>query len=50
MLQPAGLEKAVGAISVGFLKDPTDPQWANDAGFQGWVAWMKKYYPDGDMS
>ena len=26
--------KADGTISVGYIKDPTDPQWANDAGMQ----------------
>src|SRR5713226_928055 len=26
--------KLDGVISVGYLKDPTDPQWANDAGMQ----------------
>ena len=45
---PAGLEKAVGLFTSSYLKDPTDPQWASDAGFQAYLAWMKKYYPDGD--
>jgi branched-chain amino acid transport system substrate-binding protein len=26
--------KVDGVISVGYIKDPTDPQWANDAGMQ----------------
>jgi branched-chain amino acid transport system substrate-binding protein len=26
--------KADGVISVGYIKDPTDPQWANDSGMQ----------------
>ncbi len=26
-LKPAGLDKSVGIISTGFLKDPTDSQW-----------------------
>ena len=30
VLQPAGLEKSVGVISVGYLKDPTDPAWKDD--------------------
>jgi len=47
-LAPAGLEKAVGLFTSSYLKDPTDPQWASDAGFQAYLAWMKKYYPDGD--
>ena len=28
------------------LKDATDKQWANDADYKEWDAWMKKYLPD----
>lgn len=45
---PAGVEKAKGVITTAYLKDPTDPQWANDDGFKNWSAWMDKYYSDGD--
>jgi len=47
-LVPAGLEKAVGLMSAGFLKDPSAAEWQEDAGTKEWVAWMKHYYPDGD--
>jgi ABC-type branched-subunit amino acid transport system substrate-binding protein len=47
---PAGVEKGVGAITVGFVKDPTDPQWDNDPAMKEWRAFMKKYYPDGDLN
>ena len=47
MLKPAGLDKSVGLITVGYLKDPTDPQWKNDPAMQEWRAFMEKYYPDG---
>jgi branched-chain amino acid transport system substrate-binding protein len=50
VLRPAGLEHAVGILSTGYLKDQTDPQWKNDAGFKNWVAFMDKYYPDGDKT
>lgn len=50
VLQPAGLEKAVGLISSTFVKDPTDPQWKNDAAIKEWRAWMEQYFPDGDKS
>jgi branched-chain amino acid transport system substrate-binding protein len=50
VLTPAGLDKSTGIITVGFAKDPTDPAWKNDSGFQEWVAFMKKYYPDGDLT
>jgi branched-chain amino acid transport system substrate-binding protein len=49
-LKPAGLDKSVGIVSVGILKDPNDPQWDNDPGMKEWRAWMDKYYPDGDRS
>jgi branched-chain amino acid transport system substrate-binding protein len=49
-LQPAGLENAKGIISDNSFKDPTDPQWKNDAGYKDWVAFMDKYYPHGDKS
>jgi branched-chain amino acid transport system substrate-binding protein len=50
VLKPAGLENARDIITTQYLKDPTDPQWKNDQGFKDWVAFMKKYYPDGDLS
>jgi branched-chain amino acid transport system substrate-binding protein len=43
VLQPAGLEKGVGIISAGYLKDPTDPQWQDTPEYKEWLAWMKKY-------
>jgi len=49
VLQPAGLEKSVGLITALYLKDPNDPQWANDAAMKNWLAWMKKYFPEGDV-
>jgi branched-chain amino acid transport system substrate-binding protein len=49
VLKPAGLEKSVGILSAQFLKDPANPAWADDPGFREWLAFMKKYYPDGDL-
>ncbi len=49
-LQPAGLEKSIGIISLAYFKDPTDPQWHQDKAYLDWLAWMKQYYPDGDLS
>ena len=49
VLVPAGLEKAVGIISTQYAKDPTDPQWKDDKGYQDWAAFMKQYYPNGDL-
>ncbi len=50
VLTPAGPEKAVGIITGGFVKDPADPRWKSDPAFQEWLAWMKKYYPEGDVT
>ncbi len=50
VLKPAGLDKSVGIVTAEYLKDPTDPQWQNDPGYKAWLAWMNKYYPDGDKS
>jgi branched-chain amino acid transport system substrate-binding protein len=48
VLKPAGLEKAVGLITANYEMDPTDPQWQSNPHYQAWLAWMKKYMPDGD--
>ncbi|MBI5909214.1 MAG: ABC transporter substrate-binding protein [Betaproteobacteria bacterium] len=50
VLKPAGLEKSVGLISAAYIKDPTDPQWKDDAGIKEWTAFMKKHYPEGDLT
>jgi branched-chain amino acid transport system substrate-binding protein len=49
-LKPAGFEYAKGIISDNSFKDPTDPQWLNDAGYKQWAAFMAGYYPNGDKS
>ena len=33
-LESAGLEKSVGIVTAQYLKDPTDPGWADDAGME----------------
>jgi branched-chain amino acid transport system substrate-binding protein len=48
VLRPVGLEKAQGIISALFLKDPNDPQWADDQGVKDYLAFMAKYYPEGN--
>jgi branched-chain amino acid transport system substrate-binding protein len=48
-LKPAGLDASKGLITALYMKEITDPQWKNDKGFQEWVAWMKKYYPEGAL-
>jgi branched-chain amino acid transport system substrate-binding protein len=46
VLKPAGLENAVGVISMQYTKDPTDPTWANDAAMKEYFVFLKKYAPD----
>ncbi len=48
VLQPAGLDKAVGLVSVAYFKDPTDSAWKDDKGVNDYFVFMKKYYPDGN--
>jgi branched-chain amino acid transport system substrate-binding protein len=46
VLKPAGLENALGLISMQYTKDPTDPTWANDPAMKEYFAFLKKYAPD----
>ena len=39
-----------GMITTQYLKDPTDPSQANDAGIQLYKQIMTKYYPQGDVT
>jgi ABC-type branched-subunit amino acid transport system substrate-binding protein len=48
VMQPAGLENSKGVISTIYGKDPADPTWKDDAGMKRYLAFMAKYYPDGD--
>lgn len=50
VLVPAGLENARGVVSVNYMKDPLDPQWANDDGLNRYRAFMSKYAPELDAS
>jgi len=49
-LKPAGLDNAKDIVSDFYLKDPNDVQWKDDAGYKEWVAFMDKFYPEGDKS
>jgi branched-chain amino acid transport system substrate-binding protein len=48
VLQPAGLENAIGAVTGLYLKDPRDKKWADDPAVKEWAAWMAKYQPNAD--
>ncbi|MGH6714460.1 MAG: ABC transporter substrate-binding protein [Bradyrhizobium sp.] len=47
-LRPAGLQNSAGVISTSFLKDADDATWKEDPSIKAWLAFMDKYYPDGD--
>ena len=49
VLTPAGLDNAVGIYTAQYIKDPTDPQFQKGKEWDEWLAWMKKYYPSGDL-
>jgi branched-chain amino acid transport system substrate-binding protein len=50
VIRPAGVENAQGIISSAYLKDPTDPQWKDDAGMKEFFAFLDNYYPDANRS
>lgn len=50
VFNPAGPEKAVGVISTAYAKDPNDKQWENDTAYREWLAFMKQYRPDADLT
>jgi branched-chain amino acid transport system substrate-binding protein len=50
VLKPAGPENAQGILSTNYLKDPVDPTWSNDPGLEQWLAFMTRYYPEGDKT
>jgi branched-chain amino acid transport system substrate-binding protein len=50
VIKPAGMENAQDIISSQYLKDPTDPQWKDDAGMKAWNAFLDKYYPEANRA
>jgi branched-chain amino acid transport system substrate-binding protein len=50
VLKPAGLGNSKGILSTSFIKDPTDPTWKDDPALKEWLAFMDKYYPEGDKT
>jgi branched-chain amino acid transport system substrate-binding protein len=50
VIKPAGPENAIGIITAGYLKDPNDPMWKNDAGMNEWRDFMAKCMPGADTT
>ena len=50
VMKPAGLEASEGVLSAGYLKDASDPQWADDEGMKAFMAFADKYMPGANIS
>jgi branched-chain amino acid transport system substrate-binding protein len=50
VIKPAGFENSQNIISSNYLKDPTDPQWKNDAGMKAWNEFLDKYFPEANRT
>jgi branched-chain amino acid transport system substrate-binding protein len=50
VINPAGTENSQSIISSAYLKDPTDPQWKDDAGMKAWNVFLDKYYPEANRA
>jgi branched-chain amino acid transport system substrate-binding protein len=52
VLDPAAQQGAdlSNIITTFYIKDPGDPQWANDKAIQDYKAFMQKYYPAGNVN
>jgi branched-chain amino acid transport system substrate-binding protein len=51
VLKPAGLDNSTGIITGAYLKDPSDPALARDAGMNEYRAWAQEYLsPDVDLN
>jgi len=48
VMKPAGYENAQGVLSANYAKDSTDPQWNDDPGMKNFLAFLEKYYPEGN--
>ena len=48
VIKPAGFENAQGIISAAYLKDPSDPQWDNDASMKEFLTFLEKDFPEGN--
>src|SRR5476651_2459635 len=48
VIKPAGFENAQGILSAAYAKDGADSQWDNDPGMKKFLAFLEKYYPEGN--
>ena len=50
VLAPAGLDKSTGVMTTTSSKSIGDPQWETDPDYLAWLAFMQRYYPNGNTS
>ncbi len=50
VMNPAGPDNGIGIVTGAYLKDSSDPTWANDPGMNEWRAFMDKYLPGADKA
>jgi len=49
-IKPAWFDSTQNIITSAYLKDPTDPQWKDDAGMKTFNAFLDKYYPEANRN
>lgn len=47
-INPAGPDRAVGVMSTAYVKDASDPVWADDPGIKAYKAFMARWFPEGN--
>lgn len=50
VLEPAGLDNSKGLITALATKRPEDPRWENDKDVQDYKAFLKEWYPSGNLT
>ena len=50
VLEPAGLDNSKGLITALAVKRPDDPRWENEKDVQDYKAFLKQWYPTGNMA
>jgi branched-chain amino acid transport system substrate-binding protein len=50
VMKPAGFPNDQGIIAANYIKDPSDPQWKDDAGMKSFDEFLAKYFPEGNRA
>jgi branched-chain amino acid transport system substrate-binding protein len=49
LLRPDDADVPGGVVTAFYQKQVSDPRWKTDQGYVDWVAFMRKYYPEGSL-